>query len=120
MKMSPDFRCDVYGAIQGVAPLLCLREALFAQTRLGLHFTQEELNIWRQRAENGPYKTRGDVRTNSPGDWERIAGHANAFLSKPSEERWKGQVRVVCVKPLRQVPSPGDAVLYIKTLKPRR
>ena len=37
-----------------------------AQTRLGLHVTQEELNIWKQRAQNGPYKSTGDVRTNSP------------------------------------------------------
>jgi len=118
--MIPSPPCGVCGALRMVALLLCLTEALFAQTRLGLHFTQEELNIWRQRAENGPYKTRGDVCTNSPGDWERIVGHANAFLSKPSEERWKGQICAVCVKPLRQAPSPGDAVLYIKTLKRRR
>jgi hypothetical protein len=28
-----------------------------AATRLGLHVTQEELNIWRQRMVNGPYKS---------------------------------------------------------------
>ena len=33
----------------------------FAQ-RLGLHVTQEELNIWKQRASNGPYRVTGDVQ----------------------------------------------------------
>ena len=37
-----------------------------AQTRLGLHVTQEELNIWKQRSQSGPYKSAGDVQTNSP------------------------------------------------------
>src|SRR5687768_1999383 len=61
-----------------------------AQTRLGLHVTQEELNIWKQRAKDGPYKTNGDVRTNSPGDWTRILSNANAFRSNPSGERYNG------------------------------
>jgi hypothetical protein len=52
---------------------------LVAQTRLGLHVTQEELSIWRDRANNGPYKASGDVQTNSPGDWNRIAANATAF-----------------------------------------
>jgi hypothetical protein len=63
-----------------------------AQTRLGLHVTQEELNIWRQRAQNGPYKTAGDVSTNSPGDWTRIVNNRNAFASNPSNGRWKPPV----------------------------
>ena len=51
----------------------------FAQ-RLGLHVTQEELNIWKQRASSGPYKTTGDVSTNSPGDWNRIQNNATRKL----------------------------------------
>ncbi len=50
-----------------------------AQTRLGLHVTQEELAIWRDRANNGPYKVAGDAQTNSPGDWARIIYNANNF-----------------------------------------
>jgi hypothetical protein len=69
-----------------------------AQTRIGLHVTQEELAIWKQRAASGPYKTKGDVSTNSPGDWTRIQSNASAFLSNPSEERWSGQTQASCVQ----------------------
>ncbi|MES2734572.1 MAG: Ig-like domain-containing protein [Bacteroidota bacterium] len=52
---------------------------LFGQTRLGLHVTQEELTIWRDRANRGPYKVTGDAQANSPGDWSRIATNAVNF-----------------------------------------
>jgi hypothetical protein len=68
-----------------------------AQTRLGLHVTQEELNIWKQRAKSGPYKTKGDVRPNSPGDWDRILSNANSFRSNPSQERWNGYTGSGCM-----------------------
>jgi hypothetical protein len=79
-----------------------------AQTRLGLHVTQEELNIWKQRAQSGPYKTAGDVSANSPGDWDRIVTNKNTFMSNPSAGRWSGQVSAQCwnISP----PSPGDEV----------
>ena len=57
-------------------------------TRLGLHVTQEELDIWRQRAASGPYKSTGDVSANSPGDWDRIKAHADRFLNNPSTGGW--------------------------------
>ncbi|MCC9135062.1 PA14 domain-containing protein [Pontibacter silvestris] len=63
---------------------------LNAQTRLGLHYTKEELSIWRQRASKGPYKSFGDAGRNSPGDWDRIKQNADAFLSKPNDEVWEG------------------------------
>ena len=63
------------------------QNAMAAQ-RLGLHFTDQELSIWRQRAANGPYKSKGDVSPNSPGDWNRIESNANAFASNPSQGRW--------------------------------
>ena len=85
--MVPNCQRNAYKALWAVALLICLTESLSGQTRLHLHFTQEELNIWRHRAQKGPYKTGGDVCTNSPGDWERIAGNANAFLSNPPGER---------------------------------
>lgn len=66
------------------------------QTRLGLHVTQEELNVWRQRADGGPYKAKGDVSHNSPGDWTRILNKANSFMANPSAERWSGQTSAQC------------------------
>ncbi len=57
-------------------------------TRLGLHFTEEELLIWRERAENGPFKSAGDAFTNSPGEWDRIADEAAAFMADPDAELW--------------------------------
>jgi hypothetical protein len=69
----------------------------FAQKRLGLFFTAEELEVWKLRAKNGPYKTAADVSTNSPGDWTRILSNANSFLSNPSAERWKGNTLGRCL-----------------------
>lgn len=60
--------------------------------RLGLHITAVELNLWRQRASSGPYKSAGDVSRNSPGDWERIVKHAAAFQQAPTAGRWAGPV----------------------------
>lgn len=54
----------------------------------GLTYTDEEVAIWRQRAQSGPYKTAGDVSANSPGDWDRIVANRNAFASNPSNGRW--------------------------------
>ncbi len=69
-------------------------------TRLGLHVTAEELAIWQSRAASGPYKTAGDVSTNSPGDWTRIAANAATFKngSHPYEQ-WAGQTVNSCVQP---------------------
>ena len=70
---------------------------LQAQTRLGLHVTQEELNIWKQRAASGPYKNKGDVSSNSPDDYTRILRNANALLSNPSSEFFQGYTGSGCV-----------------------
>jgi hypothetical protein len=67
-----------------------------SETRLGLHVTQEELNVWKQRAARGPYKAKTDVSANSPGDWSRIVSNANSFLLNPSAERWSGQNTDAC------------------------
>ena len=93
-------------------------EPVMSATRLGLFVTQEELNIWRQRAAKGPYKTKGDVSPNSPGDWTRIQKNATAFLSNPSSDRWSGQTQDVCFvsKPSRPSRHYGvnmrDAAFY--------
>src|SRR5919109_603468 len=72
-----------------------LEESAAAQTRLGLHVTQEELNIWKQRAQSGPYKSAGDVSANSPGDWTRIVNLKNTFMANPSADRWDGTAKLL-------------------------
>ena len=57
-------------------------------TRIGLHATAEEVVVWQDRAANGPYKTAGDVSTNSPGDWDRIQSNADDV---GTETTWSGQ-----------------------------
>ena len=76
-------------------------------TRLGLHFTQEELCTWRQRARLGPYKTAGDVSRNSPGDWDRIVKYKNAFMANPGADHWKGWT---VDRPLARNDNPGGSV----------
>jgi hypothetical protein len=76
-----------------------------AATRLGLHATQEELNCWRQRAGIDPqgsngitcpviYKSVGDVRPNSPGDWNTILNNASQNLAN---QRFAGWTSAGCV-----------------------
>ena len=72
--------------VLGVCGLLW--QNALAATRLGLFVTQQELTIWRQRANSGPYKSAGDVSANSPGDWNRIVANRNSFASNPSNGRW--------------------------------
>lgn len=69
-----------------------------------LHVTDEELEIWRRRAEDGPYRTEGDVSPNSPGDWERIVANAETFQDAPGRGRWRGQTEDRCFK--RSQPAP--------------
>lgn len=73
-----------------ITTIIAPTHQVVALERLGLHFTKEELDIWKQRARNGPYKQRGDVSPNSPNDWERILSNANAFLKNPKADRWNG------------------------------
>lgn len=47
--------------------------------KLGLFVTEAELDVWRTRSVNGPYKVQGDVTSNSPGDWTRITNWRNYF-----------------------------------------
>lgn len=49
----------------------------------GLHYTPQELAVWRQRAVSGPYKTAGDAGTNTPADWSRIQQFADDFRASP-------------------------------------
>ena len=65
----------------------------------GLFHTKEEVDIWRSRIKNGPYKSRGDAGMNkTPGDYSRILENAKKFLKDPKSERWKGPEGNNCVK----------------------
>ena len=58
----------------------------------GLHYTPEEIQVWRQRAGLTPgntmYKSFGDVSANSPGDWDRILADALTAVDNPSNDRF--------------------------------
>jgi hypothetical protein len=66
---------------------------LMAQTRKGLHYTAEELAVWRQRANatattgTTNYRVVSDVIPNSPGDWTRITNNANRFFNNTANAR---------------------------------
>src|SRR5262245_13786739 len=78
-----------------------------ANQRLGLHVTSQELAIWQSRAASGPYKTAGDVSTNSPGDWTDIVSRKNSFNSSPTTDRWAGNTTGTCWTPSSTAPSPA-------------
>jgi hypothetical protein len=92
---------------------MALATDISAQTRLGLHVTQEELNIWKQRAQSGPYKSTGDVRTNSPGDWDRIVSKKNTFNGNPTGQRWAGQTVNSCATGYNPEPGQGQGDLIV-------
>lgn len=59
-----------------------------ARPRQGLHYSAEELRVWRQRSGGGPFRSGGDAYDNSPGDWQRIVANKDAFLAAPGNGRW--------------------------------
>ena len=83
-----NFRQSMLAALLVLGISLVPSHNAMAAKRLGLHVTQEELAIWSQRAVSGPYKTKGDVSANSPGDWARIVSNKDTFMAKPSANRW--------------------------------
>ena len=63
--------------------------------RVGLHFTDDELETWRSRARNGPYRRQGDAFPGSPGDWNRITSSAKKVLIEDvADDVWKGPTRL--------------------------
>jgi hypothetical protein len=46
---------------------------------IGAFYTEEELARWRARAAAGPFKASGDAFLNSPAEWGRLSGAAQAF-----------------------------------------
>lgn len=87
--------------------LLALATPALGATRIALHLTQEELNILKNRAVNGPYRVAGDVSPNSPGDWTRILNNANTFrdAGSPKPQRWNGYTGTGCMT--EAAPGPG-------------
>lgn len=71
----------------------------FAETivEAGKFFTAEEVTLWRQRVTSGPYKTAGDVSSNSPGDWERIVANAEDFKADSHQEHIPGITSQRCI-----------------------
>ena len=60
-------------------------QAMAQPTGYGIHYSPQELAVWRQRATTGPYKSFGDAATNTPGDYDRIVQYANQFKAAPYE-----------------------------------
>lgn len=73
------FGFKAFAAILIVGTSAVSVRSTLAQTRVALHATQEELNIWKQRTTSGPYLD----------DWNRILANANAFRTNPSG-KWLG------------------------------
>jgi hypothetical protein len=80
--------------------LLATTLLLFAgQAHAYLNATAAEIAVWQNRMVSGPYKTIGDVSTNSPGDWDRIVASKDDFKADPSADRYAGQTTNACVTP---------------------
>jgi hypothetical protein len=54
---------------------------------LALLVTAAEVEMWRDRAKNGPYRVTGDVRANSPGHWTEMVQSSTLTFSS---WRWSG------------------------------
>jgi hypothetical protein len=61
------------------------RKVLAQSTKVALHATQEEIDIWRQRTQSGPYLD----------EWNRITSRANGFKASPNPS-WAGQTVDSC------------------------
>lgn len=62
-----------------------------AQNNLGLHFTPEEITIWKDRAKSGPYRKFEDVSKNSPEGFARVIRNKDKFVNRDiGSFIWKG------------------------------
>ncbi|GEM_PF-2858850 len=71
--------------IEGEDTTTVIEEPALLQT--SLFSTNAEIEIWKDRMQNGPFKSTNDFGINSPGDFERILKNANDFLRDPSADR---------------------------------
>ena len=68
----------------------CIDNQLVLTGLTGLHFTQEEVVIWRARAQNGPFRSSGDFSSNSPAIWNHILESANRAVANSANDRYTG------------------------------
>lgn len=62
----------------------------------GRYFTVAELARFRDRANNGPYKTKGDAKTNSPGQWTEVESYTKAVMnSTVAQQLWDGPATTI-------------------------
>lgn len=87
--------------------LLALTPALAPVWAGNLFHTPERLTQWRERMTHGPYKSAGDVQPGSPGDYDRIAEQAAAFLANPAVDRYLG--RSTCPTTQQEGPFGGTS-----------
>ena len=74
----------------GVGPDSAEVSATPTAAEISAHFfaTSAEIAEWQSRSVSGPYRSTGDVSTNSPNDWLRAASNASNFDSNPTQSRW--------------------------------
>jgi hypothetical protein len=85
LKVKMNFNYSTLAILVILAVSVTPTENSDGQTRLGLHVTQEELNIWKQRRVNGPYQNQ----------WAKIQSRADAFVAAP-EPRWTARTTGGC------------------------
>ena len=59
----------------------------------GLHFTPEEVAIWRERSQSGPFRSSNDFSSNSPAIWNYILTSANRAVANSANDRYTGYWR---------------------------
>src|SRR5688572_13309669 len=92
------FRYRTYTFLAILGASIAFGHQAFAQTRLGLHVTQEELNVWRQRMTDNVNTING--RTYQTIYTNRILADANSFRSQShpgGDGFWVGYTGVGCV-----------------------
>jgi hypothetical protein len=99
-----------------IAPAITPVEEAHAATRLGLHVTQEELNIWRQRMTDNVNGSNG--QTYQAMYQNRILAGANAFKSQSHPDGdgfWAGNTSSTCVTNSGPVPSRTNGQNLLKS-----
>lgn len=67
-------------------------DPVVAPTMLSAFVTQNELDTWKARSVNGPFRITGDYATNSPNVWEDIVAWKNDFTLDPAATHYRGPV----------------------------
>ena len=102
--MSRSYHCLILAVIIGLSFVMPLGEYAQAATRLGLHVTQEELNIWRARRTDNVNGSNGVTYQNIYNN--RIKTSADSFKGSPTDGLWNPTLLNSCV-PDNQTVAPG-------------